>query len=77
MDLFLLAWLLMFCKLNIYDLCISKINQKSGLAVSIAVYLTALISEVCRKPIEGVSTGLRFVIGREGEVLLRRVGLLS
>jgi hypothetical protein len=29
-----------------------------------------------QKTIEGVSIGLRFLIGREGEVLLRRVGLL-
>jgi hypothetical protein len=38
----------------------------------IAGYLTALISKVCRKPIEGVLKAIE----REGEVPLRRVGTL-
>jgi hypothetical protein len=42
--------------------------------VCIVGCLSALISEVCRKPIEGVPTRLPKSIEREGEVLLRRVG---
>jgi hypothetical protein len=33
-----------------------------------------LISDPCTGPIEGVATGHRFCIDREGKVTLRRVG---
>ncbi len=44
-----------------------------SIRVSIGRYLTALISNLCTGPIEGVSVGLPKVIEREGEGPLRRI----